>query len=193
MKNEITNILIGGVGGQGILLASEVLSDVALAAGLDVRKSEVHGMAQRGGSVVSHVRFGAKVFSSLIQKGEADILLAFEKLEALRWLPYLKPAGKCLVNTMEIVPMSVTFGDAKYPADIVERIEAKAEAPLFVNGMDEAQKLGNPRCANVILLGILSKSLDFDEEAWKMSLKKRIKPKYHELNMKAFARGCSLA
>ena len=190
---DTTKLVIVAVGGQGNLLASSVLGEAALLSDIPLNMSEIHGMAQRGGSVVSHVRFGANVFSSLIQKGEADILLAFEKLEALRWLPYLKAAGKCLVNTMEIVPMSVTFGDAKYPTDIVKRIKAKAEDPLFVNGMDEAQKLGNPRCANVILLGILSKSLDFEEDAWKNSLKKRLKPKYHELNMKAFARGRSIA
>lgn len=194
MKNDgITNVLISGVGGQGILLASEVLSDVALAAGMDVRKSEVHGMAQRGGSVVSHVRMGPKVYSSLIQKGHADVLLGFEKLEALRWLPYLRPGGRCLVNALEIVPMSVTSGKAQYPKDVDARIKARASNSLFVDGVAEAEALGNPRCVNVILLGMLSRSLDFPEGAWIDALGKRVKARYLDLNLKAFARGRDLA
>lgn len=191
MSEHVHDILICGVGGQGILLASEVLSDVALLADLDVKKSEVHGMAQRGGSVVSHVRMGPQVHGSLIQRGHADVLLAFEKLEALRWLPYVKEGGHVLVNTMSIAPMSVTLGQAEYPEDVDARLRATGK-PVFVDGLGEAQKLGNPRCANVILLGVLSTKLDLPEALWQKALEKRIKAKYLDLNRKAFQRGREL-
>jgi indolepyruvate ferredoxin oxidoreductase beta subunit len=191
--DKVTNVLICGVGGQGILLASQVLSDVALLSGLDVRKSEVHGMAQRGGSVVSHVRLGPQVYSSLIKPGEADVVLAFEKLEGLRWLPYLAPSGAVVVNRQEIAPMSVIFGDAEYPQDTEERIRKGSRRALFIDGLAEAEKLGNPKVVNVILLGVLSKSLQFPEKTWHEALKGRVKPKFLELNEKAFARGRELA
>lgn len=193
MTRNAHNVLICGVGGQGILLASEILSDVALLAGLDVKKSEVHGMAQRGGSVVSHVRMGPEVHGSLIQRGHADVLLAFEKLEALRWLPYVKKGGDVLVNTMAIAPMSVTLGQAEYPEDVDDRLKGTGTTPIFIDGLGEAQKLGNPRCANVILLGVLSTRLDIEEAIWQKVLEKRIKAKYLDLNRKAFAAGRGLA
>ena len=191
--SEVTSVLIAGVGGQGILLASEIMSDVALEAGLDVKKSEVHGMAQRGGSVVSNVRFGETVYSPLIKKGEADIILSFEKLETLRWLEYAKDGCSVFANTQQIYPMSVTFGEAKYAEDVEDRVKGSVGDCVFFDALKEAIELGNPRCVNVIMLGMLSTRLKFDRKAWDDVLAKRIKPKFLELNKKAFERGIELA
>lgn len=191
--SDVTNVLIAGVGGQGILLASEILSDVALAAGFDVKKSEVHGMAQRGGSVVSMVRFGSRVHSPLVTKGEADVIMAFEELEALRWLPYASEGSTVLANTQRIAPMSVTFGEATYAPDVQERVRRFVPDSVFCDLLLEAQDLGNPKCVNVIMLGMLSTRLDFSRDAWDRGLESRVKPRFLELNRKAFERGVTLA
>lgn len=191
--SKIMNILIGGVGGQGILLASEILSDVALEAGLDVKKSEVHGMAQRGGSVVCNIRFGEKVYSPLIKKGEADVILSFEKLESLRWTEYASKDCSVYSNSQQIYPMSVTFGDNTYATDVEERVSGAVKEAIFFDALTEAINLGNARCVNVIMLGMLSTKLDFAPGDWDKVLEKRVKPKFLEMNRKAFARGVELA
>jgi len=189
MNNDVFSVFITGVGGQGILLASELLSEVARAAGKDVKKSEVHGMAQRGGSVVGHVRFGPEVASPLITDGEADVILAFEKLEALRHINALKPGGKVVVNDQEIAPSSVAAGLMEYPADIWDRIVAVSSDAVKVEGAKLAKEAGSIRTTNVVLLGALSAFLPFDEKIWHEAIEKRVPPKTIEVNIKAFALG----
>ncbi len=185
----ITSIFITGVGGQGIILASELLSDVALVADFDVKKSEVHGMAQRGGSVISTVRFGEKVYSPLVSPGEADIILAFEPLEALRTLHYAKPEAKVVVNSRPIMPATVASGAAEYPGDIFEQIKAQVPDVLVVDGLKLARDAGTVRAVNVVLIGALSKYLPFTDEQWQKVMKTRIPGKFLEANQKAFALG----
>lgn len=186
-----TKILIAGVGGQGTLLASMILGQVALDAGLDVKLSEVHGMAQRGGSVVTYAKFGEKVYSPLIEKGGADILLAFEMLEAERWIPYLKKNGKLLANTQKILPMPVITGAEKYPADIEAQIKDLYEDAVFVEALDMAQKSGSAKAVNCVMLGVLAKQMDFEEEAWISAIRKIVKPQFLDMNIEAFKRGYS--
>lgn len=183
------NVLICGVGGQGILLASDILAQAALNQGFDVKKSEVHGMAQRGGSVVSHVRFSTKVYSPLIEEGTADFILAFEKLEGLRYLNFLSPKGRIIIDPLELPPLTVLAGEATYPLDIPERIRKKTKHAYFVEGAELAKKLGNIRTQNVILLGALSCFLDLKPESFKDALTSLIKPKFLDLNLKAFQLG----
>lgn len=188
-----TNILLCGVGGQGTLLASNLLAECAMETGFDVKKSEIHGMAQRGGSVVSHVRFGEKINSSIIRKGECDILLAFEELEALRWSEYLKPNGLVITNAQNILPMSVSAGNAVYPTKIVQKLQSLSIEVLSVNAIDKAKELGNQKCLNVVLLGILAKRLPvIKPETWKAMVEKRVPQKFLELNKKAFEAGWNL-
>ena len=186
------NFLLAGVGGQGTILASNVLAEVALAAGFDVKKSEVHGMAQRGGSVNTHVRWDAEqVYSPLIGLGEADILLVFEEAEALRYANYLKPGGVAVVNQYTIEPITVTSGGAHYPTE--EEIKSVyceiTENCHFVPGTAIAQELGNARAANVVLLGALSAFLDVPQETWLQVIEARVPPKYVALNRQAFMGG----
>lgn len=183
-----------GVGGQGTILASDVLAQVALEVGLDAKKSEVHGMAQRGGSVISHVRWGQRVFSPLIGRGEADFLLAFERLEALRYVGWLKPGGVAIVNDQAIPPVSVSSGGAEYPSDEHVRDIFAAVTPSLhlVPGIRLAGELGNARVNNVILLGALSTFLDVDTAVWKSVIESRVPPRYAEINLKAFERGRAL-
>ena len=180
-----TNVFISGVGGQGILLASEILSDVALAHGLDVKKSEVHGMAQRGGSVVSHVRFGEKVYSPVIAEREADLLVSFEKMEALRWIHYIAPDGTVVVNDQEIVPS----GMERYPEDIDEGLSKRAPNAHIIDALALANEAGNARAVNTVMLGAFSNYLEFAEEDWKKAIEARVPPKTVEINLKAFALG----
>jgi len=187
-KHNVTNIVICGVGGQGIILASNVLCHVAFLEGLDVKKSEVHGMAQRGGSVITHVRFGERVYSPLIEQGTSDYILAFEKLEALRYMNYLKKKGKVIVDNREIPPMSVLVGQSRYPEDINERLKRSSKT-YFINAADAALELGNIRVVNIILLGVLSAFLDFKKEAWVKAISKNIKDRYVGLNISAFECG----
>lgn len=186
------NFLLAGVGGQGTILASNVLADVALRAGLDVKKSEVHGMAQRGGSVNTHVRWDAeRVHSPLIGLREADILLVFEEAEALRYAEYLKPGGTAVVNRHTIVPISVASGGAHYPSE-VELLAVYAgitDRLHLVPGTQVALELGNVRVANVVLLGALSALLEIPEDTWLEAIEERVPPRFIDLNRQAFRRG----
>jgi indolepyruvate ferredoxin oxidoreductase beta subunit len=189
MKNGITNVLIVGVGGQGVLLASEILTEVAKVMGLDAKKSEVHGMSQRGGVVTSHVRFGEKVYSPLIPSGEADVILAFELAEGLRWVHQLSEGGKFIVNNHRLVPPITATGKFFYPEDPMERIKARVPEAKLVEATDIAKGLGNPRLVNTILLGVMSRSIDLEEEKW-LAVIERMAPKgTGELNRKAFLAG----
>ena len=186
------NFLLAGVGGQGTLLASNVLAQVALVAGFDVKKSEVHGMAQRGGSVNTHVRWNSEqVYSPLIGLGEASFLLAFEEAEALRYATYLKPGGIAIVNEYTIKPITVTSGGAHYPsrAELETTYEQLTDQLYLVPGTALAQELGNARAANVVLLGALSTFLDLPSETWLEVIAARVPPKYVDLNRQAFLKG----
>jgi len=186
------SILIAGVGGQGTLLASMILGQMAMDAGLDVKLSEVHGMAQRGGSVVTYAKFGEKVYSPVIEKGGADILLAFEMLEAERWIPYLKKEGHLLASTQKILPMPVITGAEKYPEGIETKITALYKDALFVDALALAREAGSAKAVNCVMLGVLAKKMDFDKSAWTDAIKKVVKPKFLELNIKAFELGYSI-
>lgn len=191
-KNAVKNILIVGVGGQGVILASDILAEVAMTSGLDVKKSEVHGMAQRGGVVSSHVRFGNRVSSPLIPKGEADVLLSFELAEALRWLGFLKPEGKALVNSQKVVPPIVSTGLAQYPQAAEETLKKSPGGSILVDALSLAEELGNPRLVNTILLGMTSRLLELPEPNWKKVILQRVPKAFKELNLKAFEKGKSL-
>lgn len=188
--SQIKNILLAGVGGQGILLASEVLSEVAMIAGFDVKKNEIHGMSQRGGSVVSHVRYGDKVFSSIIPEGEVDILFSFEMLETCRYLPLLRDGGQVVVNDWKIAPPAVALGKIAYPPNLAQEIRKQFPATTVVKGLDLALQAGNPKTVNTVLLGALSNMLDFDREIWLEALRKMIPERLLEVNLKAFELGC---
>ena len=190
--DRTTNFVLVGVGGQGTLLASNILADVGLAAGFDVKKSEVHGMSQRGGSVVSHVRWHPEhVASPLVGLGEADILLAFEKLEALRFVEFLKVGGTAIVNEMVIVPITVSAGTGHYPDDAAldAALAAVSAREIRVPGERLAQEAGNAKAANVVLLGAISRLLDLPEELWWKCLEQRVPKKFLDLNRTAFASG----
>ena len=185
----MTDILIVGVGGQGTLLASRVLGNLAQALGYDVRISEVHGMAQRGGSVVTHVRFGEKVFAPVIDESGADIILAFEKLEALRWAGRLKNHGRMFIGTQEIAPMPVITGAEQYPADIEERIKALVPDAVFVDALRLAQEAGNAKAVNIVLIGVLAKHMDIDKQAFLGAIKNTVPAKTLDINLIAFEKG----
>jgi indolepyruvate ferredoxin oxidoreductase beta subunit len=187
--SNTTNILIVGVGGQGIILSSEVISSVALTAGMDVKQSEVHGMAQRGGSVSSHVRFGDKIYSPTIEKGQADILLSFELMETLRWVEYLSDAGTAVVNVQQIDPMPVASGKAQYPADVLEQLDTYCSELIRVKGQELALEAGHIKAVNTVMMGVLSNRLDFSEADWKAAIEKRVPPKTIDINFKAFDLG----
>lgn len=182
------NIMIVGVGGQGTLLTSRILGGITVAAGYDVKLSEVHGMAQRGGSVVTFVRYGEKVAEPIVEEGQADVLIAFEKLEALRYAHFLKKDGAIVVNEQRIDPMPVVTGAAKYPENIVENLE-KEYRVYKVDAMEEALKLGNSRVFNIIVLGVAAKHMDFSKEMWLEVIEKTVPPKTVEINKKAFLLG----
>lgn len=185
-----TNILIVGVGGQGTLLASVLLGNLALKKGYDVKLSEVHGMAQRGGSVVTHVKISEDtVASPLIEEGDADVIIAFEELEAYRWLPSLKEGGTIYVNTQRILPMPVVLGQAEYPEDIIDVLQKKAGKVKFFDALKIAEECGSVKAVNVVLLGAASKDLPFDEESWIRVIEENVKTKFIDLNKKAFEMG----
>lgn len=188
---SVTNVIICGTGGQGILLASEVLCAAATHAGNDVKKSEVHGMSQRGGSVSSHVRFGEKIYSPLVEKGCADLILSMEKMEALRWSPYLAPHGKLVTCDLKINPMTVNTGVAEYPdVDGIVRME---NLPVeMIPAVDIAEELGNLMVVNVVLIGAVSPHLPIDEIHWKKALAERVPPKALDVNLEAFRKGREL-
>ena len=187
------NISLVGVGGQGAVLASNIICEAAMMSGLDVKKNEVHGMAQRGGSVVSQVRIGDKVHSPLVPDGATDILVSFEKCEALRYAHYLAPEGVCYVNNQEIIPITVATGQAEWPKDIDGEL-AKLKNVKVVNALQEAEKLGNIKTVNVIMLGTIAASTkEIKKETWIEAVKKLVKPKFLELNLKAFEIGWAMA
>ncbi|MCE5270635.1 indolepyruvate oxidoreductase subunit beta [bacterium] len=188
-RNKTTNVLIVGVGGQGILLASEVVSQAALLAGLDVKKSEIHGMSQRGGTVNSHVRYGEKVLSPIIPQGQVDVLVALEKLEALRWSGYLAPDGAIVVNDFRLDPVSVATGKIPYTENAIDLLYSNGRRVLVVDGVARALQAGDLRSMNVVLLGALSRLLEFPAELWEKALEAQVKEKFIELNRRAFALG----
>lgn len=190
--NGNTDILLAGVGGQGIVLASGILANICLAAGYDIKQSEVHGMAQRGGSVTSHVRFGEKVNSPTIAQGEADFLIGFELLESLRWTDFLAPDGVAIVNTQKIDPITVSSGAVEYPDDLEERIRARCKQPVLMDAFTIAQEAGSARAVNMALLGSLSGRLDFPLEIWEEGVRNRVPPKTFEANWTAFSTGREL-
>jgi indolepyruvate ferredoxin oxidoreductase beta subunit len=192
MSNRVTNILISGVGGQGILLASEILSEVLMLAGYDVKKNEIHGMSQRGGSVVSHIRYGQKVYSPIIPDGQTDVLLGFELLEAYRYLPLVREGGCVLANNLQIFPPPVTLGKESYPADIPAKIRAAFPDSLLVDGLALALKAGNQRTVNTVLLGALSRRVPVEESCWEETLRKMVPARYLEENLTAFNLGRNL-
>lgn len=188
---ETRNIMIVGVGGQGTLLTSRILGGIMLGAGYDVKMSEVHGMAQRGGSVVTFVRYGDRVAEPIVEEGQADVLIAFEQLEAMRYAHFLKKDGVLIVNTQRIDPMPVVIGAAEYPEGIVEELK-KDHKVIDVDAMSEAVKLGNPKVFNVIVLGVAARHMDFSKEQWFEVIEKTVKPKFVEMNKQAFEAGYSM-
>lgn len=189
LQSSITSVLLAGVGGQGILRASDILSAAALEAGYDVKKSEVHGMAQRGGCVTSHVRFGSKVYSPIAKKGDIDILVSFEKMEILRYLDYLKAKGTVIINDEEIYPPAVNLGELPYPQGIFETTRKIFRDVKVLNAGAIAAKAGNRRAANTVLLGALSTYLSIEEEIWAKILEKSFPPRVLKDNIEAFHLG----
>lgn len=188
------DLLVVGVGGQGTILASDVLAQVGLRAGYEVKKSEVHGMAQRGGSVSSHIRWGPRVYSPLIGRGQANIMVALERLEALRYLELMRPDGRVLINDYAIVPVTVTTGSAVYPTreTILDTLQQHKLEVTFVPAVAVAEELGNARANNVVILGALSRWFDVKEAIWQETIAERVPARYRELNLEAFARGRKL-
>lgn len=191
-KTNEKNILIVGVGGQGVLLASELLSEAAIASGFDVKKSEVHGMSQRGGVVSSHIRFGEKIYSPLIPYGRVDLLLSFEVAESLRALDWLAEDGRVITSMTKIIPPSAHFSSIGYPEDAVGEIRNKTENIIAVEADEIARELGEPRLVNTILLGVASSFLEIEQSIWQTVIKKLVKPRFVDINLEAFARGCQL-
>ena len=188
-KRDVKSILLVGVGGQGTILASKILSEGLLRSGYDVKMSEIHGMSQRGGSVSTHVRFGEKVHSPVIDEGQADILVAFEKAEAVRWLAFLKPGGVLLVNDFEIHPLTVLTGSAVYPTDITAQLRAGVPDCKIFNAAQIASDLGNIKAQNVVLLGALVAAMQLESVDWKSVFKELIRENLLKLNEEAFAAG----
>ncbi|MBR1930370.1 MAG: indolepyruvate oxidoreductase subunit beta [Lachnospiraceae bacterium] len=188
---ETKNIMIVGVGGQGTLLTSRILGGITIAAGYDVKLSEVHGMAQRGGSVVTYVRYGEQVAEPIVEEGQADLLIAFERLEALRYAHFLKKDGVLIVNDQRIDPMTVVTGAAEYPEGIIEQLSGKYKV-VAVDAMGEALKLGNSRVFNTIILGVAARNMDFKKEAWIEVIQNTVPPKTVDINLKAFEAGYSI-
>jgi indolepyruvate ferredoxin oxidoreductase, beta subunit len=187
--SEVKNILFVGVGGQGTILASKLLSEGLMKQGLDVKMSEVHGMAQRGGSVTTQVRYGEKVYSPLIEKGKADVIVAFEKSEAARWVPYLKKGGHLVVNDYEIHPVTVLIGKDKYPDNINENLKVSVDNTIIVDAAGIAETLGNIKAQNVVLLGALIKALKLETLNWDEAIESVVPSKAIDLNKKALAAG----
>lgn len=187
----VKSILLVGVGGQGTILASKLLTTGLMEAGYDVKMSEIHGMSQRGGSVSSQVRYGDKVHSAVIELGGADILISFEKMEALRWLEYLKPDGKIIVNNFEIGPAAVLSGKVEYSKDIIKEISDKVQTTV-VDASKHAKEMGNSKVMNIILLGAIAKSMGLEELGWEKIIRENVKERFIDINIKAFKLGMSL-
>ena len=189
---ETKNMMIVGVGGQGTLLASKLLGRLLLGKGFDVKVSEVHGMRQRGGSVVTYVRWGEKVYAPIVDKGQADVILSFELLEAARWTEYLKPGGRMIANTQQILPMPVITGAATYPAELADNLGQVCPGAILIDALTPADQAGSPRAVNVVLMGVLSRVLDLPEDAWQQALARSIKPGLLAMNQAAFEKGRQL-
>ncbi|MBO5743287.1 MAG: indolepyruvate oxidoreductase subunit beta [Clostridia bacterium] len=185
----MSNVMIVGVGGQGTLLASRIIGNVAIKAGYDVKVSEVHGMSQRGGSVVTYVKYDEKVYSPLIFEGEADYLLAFEELEAYRWLSYLKKGGKLIVNTQQMDPMPVVIGSEKYPENIMDKIKGLVCDVTSLDALKGAMEAGTVKAVNTVLIGSFAKRSNVDKEIWLEVIKETVPPKFLDINLKAFEIG----
>lgn len=186
---QTKNIMIVGVGGQGTLLASKLLGKLLLGKGYDVKVSEVHGMSQRGGSVVTYVRYGDKVYSPVIDKGGADVIISFEMLEAARWVEYLKKGGLMITNTQQVNPMPVIIGACEYPENLVEKIKALDVKLDAFDALKLAEEAGSSKAVNIVLMGKLSNSFDFTEEEWLEVIEQSVPAKFLELNKKAFMLG----
>lgn len=186
------SILLVGVGGQGTILAGKILSQALLMEGYDVKMSEIHGMSQRGGSVSTHVRYGEKIESPVIERGGADILVGFELMEALRWLEYLSQSGDLIVNNYQINPMPVLVGKAEYPSNLQDELIKSARTVLF-NAFDEAKALGDPRTMNTVLLGAAAKKMGLAKLAWETVISQEVRTEFFDINIKAFKRGLELA
>lgn len=189
MSNDTKNILIVGVGGQGTLLASKLLGKCILDKGYDVKVSEVHGMSQRGGSVVTYVRYGTEVFSPVIDKGEADMIISFEQLESARWLPYLKKDGILITNTQTINSMPIIMGKAVYPDDVIGKLKSAGVNVITIDALDIALKCGSVKSTNVVLLGVAAKQLGFGTDIWLDCIAGTVPPKTVKINQKAFLSG----
>lgn len=192
METATKNIMIVGVGGQGTLLTSRILGRLATRAGYDVKLSEVHGMAQRGGSVVTFVRFGGKVAEPIVEEGQGDVLIAFERLEALRYLHFLKKDGVVVVNDLRIDPITVVTGAAAYPDNIIAKLK-QARRTIAVNATEEAKKLGMPKAFNIVVLGAAARHMDFAKDDWLRVIEATVPPKTVEINKKAFETGYALS
>jgi indolepyruvate ferredoxin oxidoreductase beta subunit len=192
MQSQTTNILIVGVGGQGTLLTSRIIAQVAVQMGYDVKVSEVHGMAQRGGSVVTQVRYGEKIYSPIISKGDADVILAFEKIEVARWLDYLKPDGMVIINNERVNPLPVMSGKAKYPDDIHTKIAGMVKKTVVADATEIAVRCGNIKAANVVLVGMLSQAIGLPEPEVEKAIRAIVPAKALEVNLKAFREGRQL-
>lgn len=186
---QTKNIMIVGVGGQGSLLASKLLGRLLLTKGYDIKVSEVHGMSQRGGSVVTYVRFGEKVYSPVIDKGEADYIVSFELLEAARWTEYLRPDGRIVTNTQQVNPMPVIIGAAQYPEDLAAKMQAEGINVDAINALKLAEEAGSSKAVNIVLMGHLSRNFDFTLDEWMDAIEKSVPAKFLELNKKAFLLG----
>lgn len=189
MDSKVHNILFAGVGGQGILRASDIMCEVMMEAGFDVKKSEVHGMAQRGGCVNSDVRFGTKVYSPLAAAGSGEILVSFEKMETLRYLRFIRKDASIILNTEEIYPPSVNLGETAYPADVIEFLRKHYPKVIALNASELAQKAGNIKAANVVLLGAVANLLEVDKSIWESVIRKSFPQKLVKLNLDAFQMG----
>jgi len=187
--NKVESVVLAGVGGQGILLASEIVAQAARISGYDVKTNEVHGMAQRGGSVIAQIRYGEKVYSPLVAMGQASVLGALERIEALRYADYLKKGGLVAVNSQTMVPVTVSMGQAQYPAEAEKMLREKFERLVYFDAGAVATKLGNVKAANVVLLGAISNGLELADDAWIEAIKVSVKPKFVDLNIEAFMAG----
>lgn len=190
---QSTNIMIVGVGGQGTVLASRILGRVLLSQGYDVKLSEVHGMSQRGGSVVTYVKYGEKIYSPIVDQGEADYILAFEMLEAARWLPYLRIGGKLIANTQQIDPMPVVTGAAKYPEDLTQKLRDAGADLIAFDALSLALEAGNAKAVNVVLIGVLSTILPIEKSVWVEAIEALVPSKLLSLNLQAFELGIAAA
>ena len=186
---KTTSLMIVGVGGQGTLLASKLLGRLLVSEGYDVKVSEVHGMSQRGGSVVTYVRFGEKVYAPIVERGEADYIISFEKAEAARWLPFLKKGGKMIVNTQQIDPMPVIIGAAEYPENVIEEMIALGVDIDAIDALTPALEAGSAKAVNIVLMGRLARHFDIPREKWTAAIEQSVAPKFVEMNEKAFALG----